>query len=113
MPSLTSAAARGFRLICPSCGQAKLFRTYLKPVEACPNCAADFSGIRADDGPAWLTVLSLGPFLVPIAFWIAISGWPAFVTYPVLAVMIIGAVLLLLPRMKGVVIGTLYVSRGK
>jgi len=111
--TLLTAAARGFRLTCPSCGQAKLFRTYLKPVEVCPNCAADFSDIRSDDGPAWLTVLSLGPFLVPLAFGIAVSGWPALITYPVLAVMIVGAVLLLLPRMKGVVTGVLYVSRGK
>ncbi|GJL97488.1 MAG: hypothetical protein DHS20C06_13050 [Hyphobacterium sp.] len=111
--SLLTAAWRGFRLTCPSCGQARLFRAYLKPIDVCPNCTADYSGIRADDGPAWLTVLSLGPFLVPLAFLIAVSGWPALITYPALAGMIIGAVLLLLPRMKGVVIGALFVSRGK
>jgi len=110
-PTLLTACLRGFRLSCPRCGQAKLFARYLKPVDACPACSADYSDIRADDGPAWLTVLSLGPFLVPIAFAIAVSGWPALITYPVLAVLIVGAVLLLLPRMKGLVIGTLYVSR--
>ena len=109
--TLLTAASRGFRLVCPSCGQEKLFRTYLKPVEACPHCGADFSGIRADDGPAWLTVLSLGPFLVPLAFGVAVSGWPAVITYPVLAVAITGAVLLLLPRMKGLFLAVLWVSR--
>jgi len=110
-PSLFTACLRGFRQTCPQCGQAKLFARYLKPIETCPACTADYSAIRADDGPAWLTVLSLGPFLVPIAFGVAVSGWPALVTYPVLAVLIIGSVLLLLPRMKGAFIAALYVSR--
>ena len=111
LPRLRVAAFRGFRLLCPHCGQARLFTRYLKPVETCPHCGADYSDICADDGPAWLTVLSLGPFLAPLAFGVAVSGWPAMITYPVLAVAIIGAVLLLLPRMKGVVIGVLHVSR--
>ncbi|WP_233346649.1 DUF983 domain-containing protein [Hyphobacterium sp. CCMP332] len=110
-PSLMTACWRGFRLLCPHCGRARLFTRYLKPVEVCGHCGADYSDIRADDGPAWLTVLLMGPFLVPLAFGIAVSGWPAVFTYPVLAVVIVGSVLLLLPRMKGVVIGVLHVSR--
>ncbi|MBI1237622.1 MAG: DUF983 domain-containing protein [Alphaproteobacteria bacterium] len=110
-PSLMTAAWRGFRRICPRCGQARLFSAYLKPVGACPVCATDYSGIEAEDGPAWLTVLSLGPFLVPLAFGVAVSGWPAVFTYPVLAVAITGAVLLLLPRMKGLFLAVLWVSR--
>lgn len=110
-PSSRMACWRGFRLICPQCGQEKLFSAYLKPVDACPVCGTDYSRIRADDGPAWLTVLSLGPFLVPLAFGVAVSGWPAAITYPVLAVIITGAVLLLLPRMKGLFLAALWVSR--
>ncbi|WP_420430602.1 DUF983 domain-containing protein [Hyphobacterium sp.] len=109
--TLMTACRRGLSMRCPSCGQAPLYRAYLKPVDRCPNCGADFTAIRADDGPAWLTVLSLGPLMAPLAFWIALSGWPALVTYPALAALIIGAVLLWLPRMKGVFIAALYVNR--
>lgn len=105
---LLTACRRGLMQRCPSCGRGPLFAAYLKPVEICAVCGADFTGIRADDGPAWLTVLSLGPFMVPLAFWIALSSWPALITYAGLAVLIIGAVLLWLPRMKGVFIGALY-----
>ncbi|PIW30197.1 MAG: hypothetical protein COW29_04510 [Rhodobacterales bacterium CG15_BIG_FIL_POST_REV_8_21_14_020_59_13] len=60
-PSSRMACWRGFRLICPQCRQEKLFSAYLKPVEACPVCGTDYSQIRADDGPVWLTSLSLDP----------------------------------------------------
>ncbi len=111
-PSLMTACWRGFRLICPHCARASLFSAWLKPVAACPVCGTNYSGIEAEDGPAWLTVLALGPFLVPVAFGVALSGWPAMITYPLLAGMIIGAVLLLLPRMKGLFLAALWVSRG-
>jgi len=110
-PPLRTACWRGFRLICPQCGQAKLFSAYLKPVDVCPVCGTDYSSIKADDGPAWLTILALGPFLVPVAFGVAVSGWPAILTYPVLAVAIIGAVLLLLPHVNGLFLAALFVNR--
>jgi uncharacterized protein (DUF983 family) len=108
---LLTACGRGFRLRCPSCGQAPLYRGYLKPVAGCSRCGADISAIRADDGPAWLTILALGPFMAPLAFWIAVSGWPALIAYPLLVGVIIAAVLLLLPRMKGVFIAALFANR--
>ena len=53
------AAIQGMRGRCPNCGEGRLFRSYLKPVE-------DWSAIRADDGPAWLAILLVGHVVVPV-----------------------------------------------
>lgn len=81
---LMSAILRGVTGRCPRCGQGKLFRSYLKPVQECTHCAAPWGEIRADDGPAWATMLIAGHVLAPlmIAFglndsvpvWMSVSG---------------------------------------
>ena len=51
---------RGIKCLCPKCGDAPLFRGYLKPVEHCAACGEHLGDIRADDGPAWLTLMLIG-----------------------------------------------------
>ena len=60
------ALRRGLACRCPACGEKKLFRRFLKPVETCRNCGARWAEIRADDFPAYLTILVLGHLLVPV-----------------------------------------------
>lgn len=110
-PTPHIAIWRGVRGTCPACGKAPLFETYLKPVEQCVYCAEQFSDISADDGPSWLTILMLGPVLALLAFVASMSGWSLFVTIPTLAVSIIAAVLLVLPRVKGGFIAALFLAR--
>jgi uncharacterized protein (DUF983 family) len=109
-PSLMTAIGRGLRFRCPNCGQGKIFRAYLKPVETCDQCGEPLGAIRAEDGPAWLTVLSLGPFLVAITFFVSFGHIPLWVALPVTAIAVTGAVLVLLPRIKGAFIAALWVS---
>ena len=47
---LLAAALKGLRGRCPNCGQGKLFRAYLKPVDCCDACGHNWSEVRADDG---------------------------------------------------------------
>ena len=101
---------RELRCRCPQCGDGTLLTGYLTPVENCNVCGEDFSAIRADDGPAWLTVLSLGPFLVAITFFVSFGHFPLWAALPVAAIAVTGAVLLLLPRIKGAFIAALWVS---
>ncbi len=54
---LRTAIARGFFGRCPACGRGKLFRSYLKVVNTCKICGEDMSHQRADDAPAYLTLL--------------------------------------------------------
>ncbi|KTD21354.1 DUF983 domain-containing protein [Legionella londiniensis] len=56
---------RGIRGRCPSCGHEKIFESYLKQGESCSNCQEDIGRFRADDGPAWLTILVIGHIVAP------------------------------------------------
>jgi len=99
---------RAFNLHCPACGKGKLYRRYLKPVAVCAACGDPLGEIRAEDGPAAWTILGLGPFLVPIAFMVSMSGAPIWLTLPLLLLGALGVVLLALPRVKGVFIAVLW-----
>lgn len=58
--------ARGARFRCPRCGEGKLFRKFLKPVDRCEACAQDWTFQRADDFPAYIAVLLTGHLLAPV-----------------------------------------------
>ena len=45
---------------CPQCGEGKLYRSLLKPVEYCSICGLDMSFAEEGDGPAVLVILLLG-----------------------------------------------------
>lgn len=68
-----ASIGRGLRGRCPRCGQAKLFAQFLKPV-ACENCLADWTGARADDFPAYISILVSGHLLAPIVIALGSSG---------------------------------------
>lgn len=100
---------RGLSHRCPACGRGKLYARYLKQVAACTACGAPIGQIRAEDGPPWLTVLILGPLLAGLTFIAARhENWPLWTTLPALSLFAAGAVLIVLPRIKGAVIGLLW-----
>jgi uncharacterized protein (DUF983 family) len=112
-PSLL-AVMRGVRLRCPACGKGKLFARYLKQAPACDVCGAETGKIEAEDGPPWLTVLMLGPALAALTFISARQeSWPVWIKLPALGVFAIVAVLVMLPRVKGGLIGALWTMRAK
>ena len=84
-----------------------MFRAYLKVVDACPVCGEDLSPQRADDAPAYITMLIVGHFVVA-GIVAAEELWP---NSPVLLGSIVwtlmagAASLLLLPRVKGALVG--------
>ena len=58
------AMKRGFRGKCPHCGQGKLFRAFVKPVDNCAVCGEDYTHQRADDLPAYIVVTIVGHIVV-------------------------------------------------
>ena len=64
--SFPEACARGVRGNCPRCGEARLFRKWLKPVEQCPACRQDWTLQHADDFPAYLSIFLTGHITVPL-----------------------------------------------
>ncbi len=110
-PSLI-AALRGARGRCPACGKGRLFAGYLKQTGACAACGAATGEIEAEDGPPWLTVLLLGPLLAALTFIAARhETWPLWIRLAGLGTFAVAAVLMLLPRIKGGLIGVLWGMR--
>ena len=106
------AVMRGFRQRCPSCGEGRLFSRYLKVADTCPVCHEELFHHRADDGPAYLTILIVGHI---IGFAIHFM-WVYFRPEPIVmaTTLTIGAVslsLYLLPRMKGMVVAIQWARR--
>lgn len=104
---LGEAIRRGIFGRCPACGRGPLFHSYLKLHRACKVCGEDLSHARADDAPAYLTMLVVchvvgggvlfsedtwprTPLMLTALFWLTVA---------------MVASLLILPRMKGAVVG--------
>ncbi|HEY1505122.1 MAG TPA: DUF983 domain-containing protein [Stellaceae bacterium] len=107
-PDLWTAIKRGLAQRCPVCGEGKLFRSYLKLSDRCSGCGAKLSELRADDGPAWATILIVGHLIVPFFIVTVRSNAPEWIYYAVLFPLTIALTLLLLPRSKGVFVALLY-----
>jgi len=106
------AMLRGALGRCPSCGQGRLFRGYLSVRPTCPHCGEELHHQRADDGPAYLTILLVSHLGAPLLLAIYMMYRPS-----AMAMLIgfgLGAVvlsLLLLPRIKGGMIGFQWARR--
>jgi uncharacterized protein (DUF983 family) len=101
------AAQRGMLSKCPRCGEAPLFRRWLKPVEHCPSCAQDWTPQRADDFPAYIAILVTGHLLAPLMILLAtdyaLGPMAMFaILVPLALVMMLGT----LQPAKGAVIAT-------
>jgi len=102
----------GFRNRCPQCGEAPLFRAYLKPVDTCAHCGAEMHHHRADDLPAYLVAIVVGHIMVGgwlmtesvwhLATWQHLAIWAPLATL---------AALLLLQPFKGAIIGLQWANR--
>ncbi len=106
------AMARGFRRRCPNCGEGHMFVSYLKVADSCPVCREELHHHRADDGPAYLTILIVG-HLLGFAMHFA---WVKFRPEPLVmaTVFTIGCTALslyLLPRLKGLIVGIQWAKR--
>lgn len=106
--------ARGVLGQCPKCGHGRLFRSYLKVVEECSSCGEKYGHFRADDAPAWLTILFVGHLTLPVVLLIEERfqppAWFEFVFYlPSIALL----TLALLPRCKGAILAALWKTKAE
>ena len=111
MPPVSKLAAmkRGLAHRCPSCGEGRLYRKYLKVVDACDACGHELGQYRADDGPAYFTILLVGHLVIaPMLFLQWIWKAPIWMVLPLTLIPLTGITLWTLPRVKGALIGLLY-----
>ncbi|WP_424975009.1 DUF983 domain-containing protein [Dinoroseobacter sp. S124A] len=100
------ALLRGWRRTCPRCGRGRLFERRLSVAHNCEASGLDLSVQRADDGPAYLTIVIVGHIVVPLMvplyrLWDLHPG----VMATGLSVLAVALSLYLLPRIKGAMIG--------
>jgi uncharacterized protein (DUF983 family) len=111
-PTLQIALRRGFMGWCPNCGQGKLYRAYLKQVENCAECGERFGDIESDDAAPWFTILLASIAAAPLYFLFQSLLTSHFVVTMILLVLIvIELILVLLPRVKGVLLSAFWLSR--
>jgi uncharacterized protein (DUF983 family) len=104
------AARRGLALRCPACGKGRVLAGFLKPAAACWECGEDTGRIRADDGPAWATILLVGHLVSPAFFVFATRDQTPWTALAFISGLVLALTLLLLPRMKGLFIGVIWAT---
>ena len=99
----------GARKRCPSCGKSHIFRAYLKQVDACKACHAQFGDIRTDDIAPYFTILIVGHIIAPLLFHVettyAPPVWVHWAIWPALTVLLS---LWCLPRVKGAALAVMW-----
>jgi uncharacterized protein (DUF983 family) len=109
---LRTALRRGWARRCPACGEGALLDGYLTVRDACPVCGTEFFHHRADDGPAWATILITGHLLAPLMI-LVYTEWrpPAWAMALGFCVVFVALSLYLLPRFKGMFIAVQWAKR--
>lgn len=106
------AIRRGFCRRCPNCGQGHLFVGYLKVTDGCPVCRETLSHHRADDGPAYLTILLVGHLMAPLILYVFTTFRPdPLVMATIFTIGCVALSLFALPRLKGVVVAIQWAKR--
>jgi uncharacterized protein (DUF983 family) len=107
-----TALWRGWRRVCPACGDASLMDGYLTVRPTCPACGTELHHHRADDGPAWATILITGHLMAPLMLMVFVAwrpdGWVMALGF---SAVFVALSLYLLPRLKGVFVGLQWAKR--
>ena len=103
--SFAAVLIRGARGDCPRCGEAKIFRKWLKPHNRCAACALDLSVQSADDFPAYISIFVTGHLLAPVLIMLASDfALSALAIVSIIIPLAIAMLLALLQPSKGAVI---------
>jgi uncharacterized protein (DUF983 family) len=100
------AMRRGALGRCPQCGRGRLFKSFVKTVDACEVCGEAIHHHRADDLPAYLVVVIVGHVIV--GAFMSFEATTTLSTWQHLAIWVPLTVLMalaLLRPIKGAVVG--------
>jgi uncharacterized protein (DUF983 family) len=104
--TVVTGLLRGLSGHCPNCGKGPLLHAYLKVTSPCPACGHDNAQYPSDDAPPYFTILLVGHLVVaPMLLLPFIWAWPTAVLVSAALGLVLTASLVLLPRVKGAVIG--------
>ena len=106
------AVLNGMRLRCPKCGKGHMFKSYLKVADTCDACGEELFHHRADDMPPYLSILIVGHLIVGLMLELELHADIAPWVY--MATMVPAAIvlpLILLPPIKGAIVGMQWANR--
>ena len=106
------AMRRGLFCRCPNCGEGRLFRAFLKPVDSCEACGETLHHQRADDLPPYIVItivghIVLGGYMATDLVW-PLTTWQHLAIWAPITVILS---LLLLQPVKGGTIGLQWAVR--
>ena len=97
---------------CSACGKGKLFACHLKVADKCGICSLELVGHQNDDAPPYFTIFIVGHIIVPIALIVERDCQPPLIVHAVLfSVLSVIVTLILLPMVKGAVVGLQWALR--
>ncbi len=106
------AAWRGMRGLCPHCGKGRLFQSFLKVNEFCPECREAMHHHRADDAPPYIVITIVGHIIVAGVLWLErgyqLDIWIQMLLWVPLTVLLS---LVLIQPVKGALIGVQWALR--
>ena len=106
------AMRRGFGRRCPKCGAGQLFRSYLKVADRCAACGEELHHQRADDAPAYFTIVIVGHVIIGGVLWLERAHAPATWVHAIVWLpLTLLSSLWLLPRVKGTLVGLQWALR--
>lgn len=73
---LQQSLMRGTMLKCPACGVGSLFTRYLKVSDQCSHCGEALHHHRADDAPAYFTIVIIGHVIVSLVLTVEMAFRP-------------------------------------
>jgi uncharacterized protein (DUF983 family) len=104
--NLWQSIKRGLAGRCPHCGQGHLFRRFLKVADHCEACGEAYHHHRADDLPAYLSIVIVGHIVVFLMLEFEMeSGFSPMTYLLTLIPLAVVLTLVLLQPIKGAVVG--------
>jgi len=106
------AMIRGWKQLCPQCGTGPMMDGFLKVRHSCEVCGEELHHHRADDGPAYITVLLSGHILAPLMLLVFQVFRPdALLMVIGFSIVFVAMALFLLPRIKGAFVALQWAKR--
>lgn len=106
------ALMKGARCLCPQCGKGGMFDGYLKVNDFCPACGEALYHHRADDAPPYATIFAVGHIVVPLLVLVEEFYRPeVWVHLAIFLPLTLVLSLVLLPRLKGMLVGLQWALR--
>ena len=106
------AMKKGLRGKCPSCGEGRIFGTFLKVKDSCATCKTELHHQRADDFPPYIVIFIVGHIVVTLLLVTeARTDWSMLTHMAVWGTLTVVLALAMLQPVKGAVVGLQWALR--